>query len=200
MLKWLLPSPLIVSADGIDIDQMDSALTRELAAMLARTGVPTFHRTLPRLRAELDRARRYQRPFTLALIGDSRVLNANPAITDTAQRSRALAPGSPLIPVLIAPILAEITRDIDIVTYASTLEKCALAMPEAGGAQAENAIHRFAQICSHRLRVPVHARRATFPEDGLTIEELLRKASSLFEHAVMISGNGTSVIRPALSV
>jgi hypothetical protein len=187
MFKWLLSPNFAVDAEGLDIDQMDSALTREVAAILARAGVPTFHKTLPRLRDELDRARRYQRPLTVALVGDARAIGG--AVMDAAARRQweasPLGPGSPLIPVLIAPLLSEVTRSVDIVTYASTLARCVIVMPEAGSSQAADAMRRMASLCTERAHVPVQACCATFPGDGLTLEELIRKAASTFDRAAL---------------
>lgn len=200
MLKWLLSPGFAVDADGLDIDHMDGALTREVAAMLARAGVPTFHKTLPRLRAELERARRYHRPLTLALIGDARVGRpaAMPLGALDRRRGSLLDPGSPLIPVLIAPVLAETMRSIDIVTYASTLAQCVVAMPESGGHQAAQALRRMVDLCTARAQVPVRSRLATFPADGLTIEELLRKAATSFD-AATLQPNGSVHIAGAVA-
>jgi hypothetical protein len=186
MLKWLLSPSAATYADALDIDRMDDSLTREVGAILGRAGVTTFHRTLPRIRDELERARRYQRPLTVALVGDARAVT--PAtLLDLGSRRRTapLDPGSPLIPVLLAPVLSEITRTIDVVTYASTLAQCVIVMPEASHDHAAGALRRMAEICSGRLHVPVTVRMATFPEDGLTLEELLRKAAASLDSAMM---------------
>lgn len=175
MFRWLL-SPPAGAGDSADIDRMDDSLTREVAALLGRAGVPTFHRTLPRLHAELVRARRYNRPLTLALIGDARASDP-----DRAPTGSPLDPGSPLVPVVIAPVLCEVTRTIDICTYASTLAQCVVVMPEADAAQARKAMSRMAQHCMQRLQVPVTMRSATFPDDGLTLEELMRAAAAAMD-------------------
>ncbi len=186
MLKFLFAGKPAGMSDGIDLQQMDVTLTREMSATLARAGVATFRQALPRLRAELDRARRYNRPLTMALICDARV-PAGPQQTSTLYDASArrvsgathmapLAPGSPLIPAVIASLLREMTRDVDIVTYAPTLGRCMVAMPEATEAQGRQAMTRVGEMCARRLMVPVQARLASFPRDGWTLEELVRRA------------------------
>lgn len=184
MLKFFFAAKPAGSSDEIDLQQMDVTLTREMSATLARAGVATFRQALPRLRAELDRARRYNRPLTMALIGDARVsagwpqapvlyeVNARRATGSVAP----LAPGSPLIPAVIATLLREMTREVDIVTYAATLGRCLVAMPEATEAQGRQAMTRVGEMCARRLMVPVQARLASFPQDGWTLEELIRRA------------------------
>jgi hypothetical protein len=186
MLKWIFgrrPSPV---RDGIDLQNTDAALTREMSAILARAGVPSFRKTLPRLRAELNRARRYDRPLTIALIWDARTPEA--AVTrgsflaaKLTRKSAAPDPsplgiGSPLIPVVIASVLTEIVRDTDIVTYAATLGRCLVAMPETTEEQGRQAVRRVGELCVLRLMVPVQARVAIFRHDGWTLEELIRHA------------------------
>jgi hypothetical protein len=173
-------------SDRIDLHQMDVTLTREMSAALARAGVATFRQALPRLRAELDRARRYNRPITVALLGDARVSPAlSPAAVaheaDSRRRSVSthsspLGPGSPLLPAVIASLLREMTREVDIVTYAATLGRCLIAMPEATEAEGRQAMARVGEMCARQLMVPVYARLAIFPKDGWTLEELVRRA------------------------
>jgi sulfur carrier protein ThiS len=196
MLKWLWSPNPAVGAEELDLEEMDNSLTREVAAILARAGVPTFHKTLPRLRAEVDRARRYRRPLTLALIGDARLRGA----AWRTRRTEPLGPGSPLIPVLIAPVLTEMTRSIDIVTYASTLAQCVVVLPEAAGPQAADALRRMSELCTARVQVPVQARLATFPDHGVTLEELLRKASATV-HTAAVAVDGAAIpVRQTLGV
>lgn len=194
MLKFLFAAKPAGLSDGIDLQQMDVMLTREMSATFARAGVATFRQSLPRLRAELERARRYNRPLTMALIGDARVsagwppapvlyeagtgrtANGNGNGNGHGTHAAPLAPGSPLIPAVIASMLREMTRDVDIVTYAATLGRCVVAMPEATEVQGRQAMTRVGEMCARRLMVPVQARLASFPRDGWTLEELVRRA------------------------
>lgn len=186
MLKFFFAARPNGAGDGIDLQQMDVTLTREMSATLARAGVATFRQALPRLRAELDRARRYNRPLTLALLGDARIspgapqapllYDANARRAGTVAHATPLAPGSPLIPAVIASLLREMTREVDIVTYAATLGRCMVAMPEATEVQGRQAMTRVGEMCARRLMVPVQARLASFPQDGWTLEELIRRA------------------------
>jgi GGDEF domain-containing protein len=197
MLKWIFGQKASRSRDGLDLPNSDAALTHEMAAILAKAGVPTFRKTLPRLNAEVNRARRYERPLTIALVWDARppepaarggIMGARRGRKRSGADPSPLGIGSPLIPVVIASVLTEIVRDIDIVTYAASLGRFLVLMPETSEAQGRQAIERVAEICVTRLMLPVQARVAIFRDHGWTLEELVR-------HAMEADGDPTAASR-----
>jgi hypothetical protein len=143
-------------------------LPREVFTVLEAGGVPTFRQALPRLSAELQRARRYQRPFALAL------LRSELGTLATADRSRPLS----LFSALFASALREVLRETDIVTYAAAAAGCIVAMPEVSELEAWQTVRRLQQMSSERGMPAVHGGVAAFPVHGWTVEELLRHAES----------------------
>ena len=73
MFIWPFGKRRAASKALVDLQHMDAPLSREVAAILAGAGVPTFRQALPALTAELERARRYDRPLAIALVTDARV-------------------------------------------------------------------------------------------------------------------------------
>jgi len=145
--------------------------------VLAAGGVPTFRQAVVKLFAELDRARRYKRPLAILVFMDDRqptTLAAGHSLQDAA--AAALSNGSALVPAFLASVLREIVREADIVTYAATLGRCIVMMPEVPKADARLALDRIGHICANRLTFSIRAGVAAFPDDGWTLEELIQQA------------------------
>ncbi len=155
---------------NVTLQAMDARVPREFHAVLAASGVPGFREALPRLSAEFDRARRYQHQLTVTSFEEDGVVPIAVPV------EYALTPESHgLIPAVLAAILREDTRATDVVTYAAALGRCLVAMPETSKAHGQLAVKRLRQLGARRLMFPVRASLATFPEDGLTLEELIRQ-------------------------
>ena len=122
--------------------------------------LPTLHQALPRLAHELARARRYERPLSIALLASD----------------DGYAPS--LITLMLAALVRESVRDTDIVAYAPTLALCLIGLPEAREAGARTAMQRVQALCLERLLMPVRSGVAEFPAAGWTLEEMIKHAES----------------------
>jgi len=120
--------------------------------------LPSLHQALPRLGHEVARARRYERPLSIALIA-----------TDDPQ-----APS--LVTLMLAALVRESVRDTDIVAYAPSLALCIVGLPEARQAGARTAMQRVQALCLERLMLAVRSGVAEFPSAGWTLEELIKQA------------------------
>jgi hypothetical protein len=188
MFTWLM------NRSAVDPQRVESWPTRDAAFFLAGGGVPTFRQSIPRITAELDRARRYQRALTFAIFSVDRA--ADPGATMFAAaptgadgewpgHAEVLPPGGGvLLSVVLACLLRETMRETDIVTYASTEGRCVVVMPEVDTAEARQALGRLHDLAASRLTSPVRAGIAVFPQDGLTLEELIRRADERAQRAV----------------
>jgi hypothetical protein len=198
MLTWPFLKRLPVKKLGLDLTQMDTGLSRDTSRVLAAGGVPTFRQALPKLSAELDRARRYRRPLAIMIMTEDRLASAGAsAMTGNGNghgngdgngasglRLAACLPyGSALVPAFIASVVREIVREADIVTYAATMECCVVMMPEGGKIEGRHALGRVGGLCVGRLAVPLRAGIAAFPEDGWTLEELILRAEQFEEQS-----------------
>ena len=170
-------------------------LQSDVSLVLAGAGVPTFRQHLPRMSAELDRARRYQRVLTMAVFSIERTLTSGggdlAAPTSNSADALWAAHVEPVptaadgfLPIMLACVLREAMRETDIVTYASTQSRCIVAMPEVDTEEARRAVRRLHDLATRRLTSPVRAGIAIFPHDGVTLGELLRCADERAQRAV----------------
>lgn len=120
--------------------------------------LPSLSQALPRLAHEVGRARRYERPYSIALVG-----------TEDAH-----VPS--LITLLMAAVVRESVREHDIVAYAPSLALCVIGMPETRQASARTAMARVQRVCFDRLLMAVRTGIAQFPVAGWTLEELIKQA------------------------
>jgi|WetSurMetagenome_2_1015567.scaffolds.fasta_scaffold145168_3 hypothetical protein len=131
---------------------------------------PPLRGAMPRIAGEFARARRYERPVTVAVfaVADARRL-------PMARRDRdrpAVREGQPMWPVL--PIVARSAiREIDIVCCDADTGWCIVVMPEIGREEGQRAVARMAQLCAERLGEPVLSGLAVYPEDGWILLDLV---------------------------
>lgn len=170
MLTWLSHRTPTHAADGTLAHDLD------ISHVLARAGVPGFRHALPLLTAEFERARRYQHALSIVLFG-AHDFPDGPGADGRRPAAAAKRTPSGLFPALLASILRESTRGTDIVTYAASLGRCIIAMPETDRPQAEMAVRRLRELAMQRLLSPVSASVAVFPSDGLVLEDLIRRAA-----------------------
>ncbi len=179
MLTWLT-----TKRSTLDVQTLDSWLPREFQDLLANLGVPGFRQALPKMVAELHRARRYQHALTVALFGSDEPAKAGAAAAEAHRISEATAlhafasdgGAHGLYPAILASVLREDTRETDIVAYTAALGRCLVAMPETDASQAQLAVTRLRELGLRRLKIPVHVSLAAFPRDGCTLDELIRVA------------------------
>ena len=148
--------PSWLKKNGVDSEAL--AVAGALTMGVETGTLQSFHQALPRLELEVARARRYERPLTIALIG-----------LDDAQ-----APS--LVTLMLAALVREALRENDIVAYAPTLALCIVGMPEARQAGARTATERVQALCLERLMLPVRTGLAEFPVAGWTLEGLIQHA------------------------
>jgi GGDEF domain-containing protein len=142
--------------NGVESDAL--AVAAGLTMDVEAGRLPSFHQALPRLELEVSRARRYERPFCVALVG-----------TDDAETPS-------LVTLLLASLVREALREGDIVAYAPTLALCVVGLPEARRPGAVAAMERVRTLCLERLMLPVRIGIAEFPIKGWTLEGLVKEA------------------------
>lgn len=163
----------------------DSALRGRLASIL------TLQELRPALEGELRRSRRYERPLALlTLVPDIAAATSigSPVPGNGNGRGHGDDSGNGRHPIAAAPyatqlrflllgsILCGTLRESDIVGYvAERHEFCAL-LPECDAAAATRMVQRLHRIYFERTGDGVRAGIARFPEDGLTLDDLLAQA------------------------
>lgn len=162
-------------------------LARDVSPILEAEAIPTLRQALPRLSGELERARRYRRPLSIVILshddgsGASGVspaahMGGNGASGQNGPSLSQIDVPESHISARLAFILRKALRESDIVMHAATQGCCVVGMPEVDGIDARKAVDRLNDLCFGKPLLPLRAGIAVFPQDGWTLEELLRRA------------------------
>jgi len=128
------------------------------------TPLPDARQALAKVAEEFARARRYERPLTVAVLVLEDGAAARPSIEARRQRPAALAVAT-----------RQAMREIDIICEADP-GRCVVVIPEAGPEEARQAIRRTCQSCAERLGCSLRVGMATYPRDGWTFPDLVEAA------------------------
>jgi hypothetical protein len=153
--------------------------------------IPEFREMLYHLRGEMDRARRYQRPLSVLVVTPHPVDDEGEwpvPIEDTDARSNGkkvlLETRLPqLASFLVGSILAGAVRQGDSVAYRTANDRFVVFLAEADREVARGAVRRIQGMMRERARLGMRVGIATFPEDGLTLSDLLGQAADQWERA-----------------
>ena len=155
-----------------------AAIRHTIALAADATGVPLTHCVRPQLAQELARARRYQRPLTVAVVR----LEADASVERTdlllALGGNGTVPHSQLPFFLVGAVLRDAVRGSDLVTYDATHDQYIILFTESTKLQTLQAAHRLQALVSTRTRLGMRIGLAEFPADGLTLEDLITMACS----------------------
>jgi hypothetical protein len=137
--------------------------------------VPSYRAAQPLLLSELRRARRYEYPLSVAILSAqpaSRLVQSSNGTSRNGTRPEI----SPATYGLLGGFLRNTLRESDILAGLPESLAYASFLPGVGREGAEMAVDRFREgfldCGQHFLRAGV----ATFPDDGLTIEDLVQCA------------------------
>ncbi len=146
--------------------------------------VPTYRRTLPQLTNELARVRRYNRPLTLVVLrieSDQLLLNLKRDLVPETGNGGVSSYNNimqtiQLVFSLVGSILSESLRESDIATYDVAYNQYVILLPESDIRQATQTVRRLKKLLFKRTAGHLVAGIASFPEDGLLIEDLVQNA------------------------
>jgi hypothetical protein len=166
---------------------------RRAASLASRAaGIPVYRTSLPQIPAELSRARRYQRPLSVAVLrlADEQLPMTEPAGNGRGngkswatewlpmQWMKPIVAGFPFMGYLLRDVL----RESDVVTYDAALNQYVIALPDATREQAAYPVHRLEAAAEIRALTRLRVGLAQFPMDGLTLEDLVSFAQSQCEN------------------
>jgi len=150
--------------------QVNLRLVRRAEWLLARAAnVPTFRNSMRRFKGELTRARRYQRPLTVACVSPQN-------LDQTSQPGMLAETGSFIQYPLLGCMLQNSVRESDAVAFDATTCDYIILFAEADKQQASRCLARVHNIVSNNTDTRIRAGLATFPADGYTLEDLVRVA------------------------
>ncbi len=137
--------------------------------------IPRYRRSMDRLTAELERARRYRHSLTITVLTvdveqhrqkNSNLINfmGNPEIASQFFFS------------LVSSLLRDNVRGSDMVTYDVTNDHYVLLFPEAQVSVTEQALQRLRKFVLQRSKVMLRFGIAEYPADGLILQDLVNIA------------------------
>lgn len=123
---------------------------------------------------EFTRARRYEQVLTIVVV--SAVQHDEPASEKSGTNGNG-ADKPDVLPLLAAVGLREALRESDVLCYRPMEGRFVLGLPQSGGEEARQAMDRVGELFQRRLHIDLMAGAASFPADGLTLEDLENTAS-----------------------
>ena len=161
-------------------------ISRPSGALQPVFEVPSFRQALPQISAELRRARRFEHPLAVVVIGARDLPGARVA----ADGGAAVAP-APLSPadstsrfLLLGSYLRNTIRETDLLTAAPESLAYAVFLIETSRQGAELAIARYRAGFEGCAAAELRVGCAEFPHDGLMAEDLLERASRAWDQDV----------------
>jgi len=169
---------------------------RKIAIEFQNAGIKTYRNSLPLLRKELDRQRRYGRPMAIIVLQ----FEGEPSKTaiqlfhSSEKNSNGSGHGNgngngngkkkvlkstdltPMTIMIYGNIVHDLLRDCDIVTYDSIPNQFIIFLPETNRIQAQLFVERLNRLFSERVTTNFMATIVEFPTEGYTIEDLVNTA------------------------
>lgn len=149
---------------------------------------------------EFARARRYEQTLTIVAVSaaprdedhdgrsaanggaNGQGTDSNGALEDSDEAVADSSRNRPdVLPLLAAVGLREALRESDVLCYRPMEGRFVLGLPQSDGDEARQAMDRVGELFHRRLRIDLIAGAASFPADGLTLEDLERTANERAE-------------------
>lgn len=173
--------------------------------------VPTYLEMRTSLESELRRARRYERPLALAVASLEHMM----AVSDGPGGPNGNGTGQDghgkeinglggqwlnryMSILLLGDLLRGSLREADIVGYVPARERFVVCLPECDATDARLATERVGRLLRERTRSMLLVGVAAYPEDALTVDDLLAHAER--ELTVSPASPNLSLLRPASNV
>jgi hypothetical protein len=145
--------------------------------LLAALEIPVYRQTVPRLEAELRRARRYERPLSMLVLGAEPIRRKVHLSWGGEAAVPVTAEVEPVLFAFLGGFLRSSLRETDLLASVPESLRYVAFLPEVDGDGAEEAAGRlradFFELASVHLRAGI----AEFPRDGFTIADLFQNAS-----------------------
>ena len=187
-----MPFTLLTFLGGLIGRPHKAAVTVARANSLATrsAAISSFRQSLPEFSREMDRARRYQRPFAIVVLNfESEQFReqitgragggGNGNATHDAQLLACCT--TQLIRAALGSLLRDALRETDLVTYSATDDRYVMLLTESNEAQARRAVERLNKMFWNRTSARLSVGVAQFPMHGLTLEDLIETAQTAWD-------------------
>jgi len=162
------------------LQRRGSTVSRQtIYSILEAAAIPAYRQSLPQLRKEISRARRYQRPLAIV------VIQINPTFSrehkgrvneDSVVHANQARELQPLEFVLCGSIFRDALRDSDITTYDGVKKQFVIFLPECTQKDTMHIVERLRNVVGKNIADNLSTGIVEFPDDGLIIEDLVNRA------------------------
>lgn len=130
------------------------------------------------LQMELERARRYNRGLSIVVLSIECPGAAGSGANGPGEARHSVRVAGPprMVEILAAAGLRNILRQSDVMCYQPTENRFVVALAESDAEQAEKALIRIRETFRERLELRVRAGICRFPNDALTLADLIDTA------------------------
>ena len=143
---------------------------RRAGRLLETFQLSSYRQRLPDFERELNRARRAERQLAIVVLALKNATEEDGAPQQGSSRMERWAY------LLVGSMLGDLLRGHDIVAYDPVTDRYILQLTESDRRQATRLIDRIREHVAARTSLELRCGLAQFPEDGLTLQELLRQA------------------------
>lgn len=154
---------------------------RTIASIVHAAGIPTYRNSLPLLRKEISRVRRYQHTLSVVVIcpdGDLPEVenDSDMAASENGSDENDFKQFTQIEFLLCGRILRDSLRDVDLIVYDGAKNQFVIFLPENNRTNAEKAVRRLSKILGKRISKQLFYGISEFPTEGLIVEDLIERA------------------------
>ena len=184
LLSNVLTQPWFLSALGISLvlgiaviiwRKRKNTNTGDAKVLPAPLSIPSYRESLANLNPELERARRYGHSLSIAVV---RIKSDNllPKNLNGSFSVNNKWFSYQFISSFIGQLLQENLRGCDSVTYDVTHNYYVILFAETSRNQADKVMQRFQKMIQQRTQLDIHYGISEFPQNGILIQDLVKKA------------------------
>ena len=181
-LTWLVSLALRDFAKAVEAISMPEG----------RPQLLSYDEVQERIHAEMGRARRHQRPISVAMIElDPSTFDA---ALDQAVRDAQAAMIERYVQVRLGLFLAKHVRGTDVIAHHAEGGRFLLLAPETPSEQTSELLRRLERQVAEQMGIRLRYSIADFPNGALTSEELLRKVTEDLQRSAPPQDAGSDVL------
>ncbi len=160
---------------------------RIVDSILDAAAIPVYRHSLPQLKKEIARARRYQHPLSVIIVQPSltpletKKRHSKNKSSHKNSKNGTYTNGeavriSQIEFMLCGPIFRDALREVDRTTYDGANNRFIMILPESTKIQAVQTVNRLKTVMGEKLFGKLQIGISEFPKDGLIMEDLICRA------------------------
>ena len=202
--KYLTITEIVALLITIGLSWMVNQALHEFTAAVEAISMPedraqllSYDKVQERIHAEMGRARRHQRPISVAMIEVDP--STYEAALHQAVRDAQAAMIERYVQVRLGVFLSKQVRGTDVVAHRPEGGRFLLLAPETPSDQTNGMLKRLAREVEDQMGIRFRYSIADFPNGALTSEELLRKVAEDLQRSGAAQDGGTRPQTPSMA-